>query len=202
VTVARLPRPIDGCTKPRQRRALCWAHYYRLLRHGSVTYAERISPNEAQANLELLLTRETDDCVLWPHSRHGFGYGQIRGPAAAKASTGLVHIIACTRRHGPRPSPQHQVAHSCGNPPCMNYRHLRWATRAENEADKILHGTATRGERSPVRKLGAGEVREIRRLAIEGRLTQRAIGAMFGVSQSSVSLIARRINWATLEDAA
>lgn len=85
--------------------------------------------------LASLLAIETDECVLWRHATNSAGYGQI---GVNGRSTG-VHVIACEYRHGPRPEGLH-AAHYCGVKLCVNPRHLRWATRSENEYDKVRHG--------------------------------------------------------------
>src|SRR5580704_13711749 len=61
-----------------------------------------------------------------------------------------LHRIVCEVVHGPPPSPnQNLVAHRCGRgvEGCINPRHLRWATRAQNEADKILLGEMPHGSK-------------------------------------------------------
>lgn len=76
------------------------------------------------------------------------------------------------------------------NPALSN---LRYATRAENEADKIAHGTRTIGSRSSLAKLTEDQVREIRRRASEPR---EEIAREFGCSKSNIGDIIRRRSWA------
>jgi len=57
----------------------------------------------------------------------------------------------------------------------------------ENESDKLLHGTTNTGERNGHAKLTMEDVRRIRLLS--GKISQDALGEIFGVSQSSISLI-------------
>lgn len=68
---------------------------------------------------------------------HQKGYGLIRIDGVMCR----VHRLVCIRRHGPPPTDDLEAAHSCGNAGCVNPRHIRWATRFENAADKKLHGT-------------------------------------------------------------
>lgn len=91
------------------------------------------------------------------------------------------------------------AAHSCGRAGdgCVNPRHLRWATRAENMADKLLHGTDNRGERNALAKLNEDDIRSIR--AASGREPQAATAKRFDVDQSTISLIQRRLSWGWLE---
>lgn len=123
---------------------------------------------------------ETDDCVLWPHSTNRYGYGQMR----SGKKTLLVHIVVCAARRGPRPTLTHEAAHRCGVRHCMNYRHLRWATPKENEADKILHGTHLLGRRT--RYLSSVKADELVRRYAAGGCTHRSLATEFGVSSTTV----------------
>jgi hypothetical protein len=111
-----------------------------------------------------------------------------------------VHLWACEDRHGPQPSPKHNVAHACGKGRggCVNPVHLRWATRAENEADKIEHGTSNRGNNNGRAKLTEAEVIEIR--SLEGTMLLREIGDLFGIKASTVCTIHKRRTWSWLPD--
>lgn len=41
-----------------------------------------------------------------------------------------------------------QAAHRCGNPTCVNPKHLYWATAKVNQLDRHAHGTMAMGRRS------------------------------------------------------
>jgi hypothetical protein len=140
--------------------------------------------------LEAELRRETDACI------DGWPFGVVDGYPSMTfdgRSTYLNRYV-CERFHGPPPSPTHQAAHSCGRRICLNPRHLRWATPAENWSDRILHGTDLRGERAPRAKLTEAQVREIREARGRGE-TLTAIGSRYGVTDVLVSRIARRDLW-------
>lgn len=137
---------------------------------------------------------ETSECLLWPFNRNNHGYGCL----TAWGTRQLAHRLMCEFANGPAPNDRPEAAHSCGNGHlgCCNPKHLRWATIAENEQDKLLHGTDNRGERNGQAKLTATEVREIRRLA--GSNTHERLAELFGVSRFLISLIVRRRRWSWL----
>jgi hypothetical protein len=73
---------------------------------------------------------------------------------------------------------------------------LSWKTREENEADKIIHGTGARGEKSGLAKLTESDVHEIRAL---GKIqSQREIASKFGVSRSNIGYILAGTRWVYL----
>jgi len=96
------------------------------------------------------------------------------------------------------------VCHKCDNPACVRPSHLFVATHAENMSDKDRKGrhgltgpkNPSRGEQRHNAVLKATDIPKIRKLSAEGRLSQKQIGAMFGVSQTSVSDIIRGKIWA------
>jgi len=101
---------------------------------------------KALAFIETALTQETDECIIWPFTNHTNGYPSI-------GHGRHVNRVVCERAYGKPPSLKHQAAHSCGVKLCINKRHVRWATRAENEADKLKHGTSLLG-RTPGNRKG------------------------------------------------
>jgi hypothetical protein len=96
------------------------------------------------------------------------------------------------------------VLHRCDNPPCVNPDHLRIGTSADNTLDMIRKGRGLwpgprnprRGQNGTTAKLTAAQVAEIRFL-LAGKMSQRAIGARYGVTQATVSDIRCGRTWST-----
>jgi len=127
------------------------------------------------------------DCVEWPYSKTR-GYGQIE----LNGRHFRAHRLICERAHGPCPTGKHHAAHSCGNKVCVNPSHLRWATRKENEADKIAHGRVPRWEKNGHAKLTSADVLYIRRQV--GR-KQKDLATEFRVSEATISMIRNQRIW-------
>jgi hypothetical protein len=132
-----------------------------------------------------------DECVEWPFNRHVRGYGKITIDGVVRNA----HAVICEWEHGPKPPDKHVAAHRCNNPPCVNPRHIRWATVAENYDDARRADRHAYGERSGVAKLNRDQVRRIRAIR---HLNNRDIGELFDISKDEVARIRRRENWAWL----
>jgi Trp operon repressor len=111
-----------------------------------------------------------------------------------RRTTRHVHVLVLTAFRGPKPEGM-EARHLDGNPANNALGNLAWGTRKENMADKVLHGTAQKGERNGNSVLTEERVREIRGLLRTG-VIQAEIARQFGVSQVLVSLISRGKNWA------
>jgi hypothetical protein len=131
---------IDGCSKQAKHRGWCAAHYHRWQRHGD-PLGGRTSWGEPDKFLrDVVMQFGRNECLIWPFSRNSeTGYAVMRRDGKTK----LVSRIVCEETNGKPPSKSHISAHSCGNGHlgCVTQKHLRWATYAENEADKKEHGT-------------------------------------------------------------
>lgn len=185
---------IPGCGKGgKLRRGWCGAHYHRWQAHGD-PLAGGTFHGKPMAFLEAALASETENCIPWPFYRDKNGYGMIGFRGKVK----LTHRVVCELAHGAPLASEHEAAHSCGNGHggCINPKHLRWASRAENEADKLLHGTVARGKRSGAAKLTEADVIDI--LRSRGAVLQRDLAARFGVSQSLISRIYAGKDWGWL----
>lgn len=180
-----------GCEKSVAAHGLCSAHYQRLRAHGEPLAGR--TPQGALLNWLLdVAAVGSDDCRIWPFTTHRNGYGRIRINGRGFGA----HYVACEISHGPAPSKAHQAAHSCGVRGCCNPRHLRWATAAENHADKKAHGTHLEGESTPAAKVTADDVRWIR--SNMGKITYRVMGEKLGIHEQSVYLIAKGRTWASV----
>lgn len=141
--------------------------------------------------LDQTIAARPEGCVIWPFSRGKDGYANMRLEGAYVR----VARVVCERVHGPAPTRRHNAAHSCGRGDhgCIGPSHLRWATPAENEADKVQHGT------DQLRRGGA-RLTPSDVVAIRGEQgsSQRALAARFGVCQSTIGLILRGETWEVL----
>lgn len=134
--------------------------------------------------------------VLRPHAdRRGYISVRARKEGASKATTTPVHKLVALAFLGARPDGM-EVAHNDGRPGNCRPSNLRYATHADNEADKNLHGTKfiPSGERNWNAKLTSSQVQAIR-ARLQTGLSQRSIADEFGVSQSLISHIKRGKHW-------
>lgn len=174
---------------------MCEGHYTHW-RRGQVPHDLRCARTETKvgAHLQWLIDRRDfgdDDCLTWPFGRNRDGRGQV----AVNNRSRQAHRVMCELANGPAPSRRHEAAHSCGNGHlgCVNPRHLRWATHAENLADQIEHDTRSWGERHVLHKLTERAVREIR--ALHGMETNAVLAARFGVANGTIAKVALRQRW-------
>jgi len=170
---------------------LCTRHYLRMRRHGSAI-GGGTSYGEALSWLAANIPAGTDKCIIWPYGRFADGYGALQ----VDGRKVRVHRYVCRLVHGNPPSETMDAAHRCGrgHDGCINDRHLYWASRAQNLADRIEHGTANRGQRNGQAKLSEDEARQVLGLKDTG-LLQKEVARRFGVSRELVGRIWRRQIW-------
>lgn len=175
---------IEGCSSPHKARGYCNRHWFKWRRNGDPLAGDLPRGTAPSYFRQEILSFEGDECLNWPFGKNKAGYGRVtlRG-----APTSLVHVLVCGAKHGDRPTPDHEVAHNCGNPSCCNYRHLRWATRSENNLDRRAHGTSQDGERHYGCKLTDAQVEKIR--AIGKSVPGKELAKQFDVAKSTISQI-------------
>ena len=111
-----------------------------------------------------------------------------------------IHRLVCEAFHGEPPSPKHHAAHGDGDMGNNRPENIRWATPAENCADRRRHGTDPIGERNPRARLTAEQVREIRATYANAgkyikRGTRAALAKKFGVPVGSIKDVAYGRSW-------
>lgn len=186
---------VPGCDAPAIARGLCVAHEKRRQRHGDPLLGSRprgrVAGSPMSFLLECVLPYRGGDCVLWPFTRSWNGRGRL----TVGGKSWIVSRWVCTQAHGPAPSSAYEAAHSCGRggDGCISPSHLRWATRAENYADAVEHGTSTRGQRHGGSKLTESDVRAIRELS--GEMSRQALADRFGVKRGTIDAIRARRTW-------
>lgn len=191
---------IEGCDKPVRLRGWCSRHYQRWQRHKDPLGGRSTMEGDLLAFLRAHQSYQGDDCLIWPFGKDFHGYGKLNVDGKRQPASRVM----CEMAHGPAPSPEHHAAHDRGGKPCVstacvNPHHLRWATRAENMADKIAHGTHHLGTRCNSNKLKESEVLKI--MALRGKLPHRDIAAAFGINVSTVSMIHNGKLWGWLTGA-
>lgn len=115
-------------------------------------------------------------------------------PRRRKSVKLQVARLVCEAFHGAPPTPRHEAAHNDGDRLNNASANLRWATSADNHADKRLHGTNNAGTKHGMSKITDADVSAIRRAAASG-MTQKAVAVQFGISQANASLINARKAW-------
>lgn len=108
-----------------------------------------------------------------------------------------VHRLVALAFHGEPPSPAHEAAHNDGDPANNRPENIRWATRAENERDKVAHGRSNRGERQHMARLTRDRVLKIRGL-LAGGVSQAEVASRFSVARTTIQSIANGRSWAWL----
>jgi len=137
------------------------------------------------------------------------GYRIITLFAGGRSRRMLVSRLVCEAFHGPAPTPDHHAAHGDGNPANNSASNLRWATRKENMADCLIHGTravgarhgrTTKPHRTP-RGSSHGHAKITEQDVVEIRAAPRTLGSgvrlaeQYGVSPAAICLIRSRKNW-------
>lgn len=198
-----MPKPTEctatDCSEPPEIAGMCQMHYHRNRRSGDTGPAGRLRKKPEtilkdgtwKAVLAAVNT-ETDNCIIRTFSL-GSKYGGVVMPDGTNTT---INRAICIWVYGPPPKLGLEAAHwVCGNPLCMNKRHLRWSTGESQHEDKIRHGTAGRGDTSPNHKLTEHEVREIRERHTRDKISQNKLAIEYNVSRATVGKIISRQTW-------
>lgn len=114
----------------------------------------------------------------------------------------LVHQLVAEAFLGPKPTPDHCVAHNDGFAGNNKWTNLRWATHAENMSDMsfAVHGTSNFGAKSKHAVLTEEKVRQLRKARAErpyGGVTQLA--RKMGVNPKTAMDAAKGATWKYME---
>lgn len=105
-----------------------------------------------------------------------------------------VHRAIAEAFHGPCPEGMH-CRHLDGNPRNNKPGNLAWGTPAENNADKIIHGTATVGERNPHSKLTSSCVLRMRQIRRATGISYSKLAREFNVSTMTAYRAVTKQSW-------
>ena len=122
------------------------------------------------------------------------GYRVYHIRVDGKTLTVAAHREVLMAFVGPPPTTDHQCAHYDGDPTNNHFSNLRWATAAENTADKVRHGRHLDGHRRFTKE----QVLEMRAMRESGKSFAQ-IREVFKISNGNLSAIINRKTWTHIE---
>ena len=121
------------------------------------------------------------------------GYPRVSFIKNNKHHTVTVHRLVLDTFIGPRPEGM-QCRHLNGDRTDNRLENITWGTPSENAIDSVRHKT------HPNAILSAEQIGEIRILRADTGMTYRALGAKYGVSESTIWNIAKGETWGHVDD--
>lgn len=114
----------------------------------------------------------------------------------SKTKIFMVHTLVCTTFHGPRPEGK-QAAHCDGDKYNNRADNLRWATKEENELDKLAHGRIKKGAEHHFAVLTEDVVKLLRKRFVPHcrKNGSRAMAKELGISAGSVHAAVTGKTW-------
>lgn len=123
------------------------------------------------------------------------GYPQISLVSGSERLTRKINRLVAITFIGEPPTPKHLAAHNDGNPFNNHVSNIRWATSAENAADKKIHKTVHHliadGETNSNSKLTAEQVQEIRK----SNKRAKELAEIYGIKRNSIYGIKKYVTW-------
>lgn len=189
----------QGTTCPRTGkivRGLCDMHSQRLRHHGAVDKPRR--PRERE--LDAAASATTNECIIVLYRGERLS---VRFQGKTMLASRAVWIIA-----NGDPGDGVEVLHTCnggsGAHGCINIRHLRTGTHAENMSDMATAGrndggTAV-GETNGNHRLTASDVYAIREAYAVGDVTYAVLATRFGVTEGTIAHVVTRRTWRHLPE--
>lgn len=125
---------------------------------------------------------------------HGYHRYKLRGDDGVKRGLKAHRLVATAFIPNDRPD-RNQVAHWNGVRDDNRVENLRWATLTENQADRLRHGTSTKGVGNGRAVLTDGIVCDLRKRASREQFDVREEAAKLGVSLECIRHAVRGRTW-------
>lgn len=181
---------VENCNEQVLCRGLCNRHYLRLRKFNNVHHTQKPrgsgSTDADRFWSRVAVTADSDRCWEWrAKARSIEGYGRLM----VNGERWQAHRYALYITTGARPILH--VLHSCDNPQCVNPKHLREGTNAENMQDRSSRGRQVTGEKVNTAKLTTNQVLAIR----QSSLSVGELANQFDVTPSTIRVIRNRRTW-------
>lgn len=146
----------------------------------------------------------SEDGDVWSNYKNNFmspskdkdGYKRVLLSSGSKKGRKTFHIHTLVALYfigrPPKELKDPTVNHKDGNILNNNYKNLEWIERSQNSSIRENKGV---GEQNHEAKLTDVQVKEICEILVDGGLSLRQIGLMYGVHKSTISNIKRKKNW-------
>lgn len=123
------------------------------------------------------------------------GYLYVSFRRNGRRESFAVHRLVLEAFVGPCPA-RHQAAHANGDPSDNRVENLRWATSAENHADRRRHGRIPEGEANHASKLDRSAAKTIKKL--RGVVSAYELAHLACVQPSTIDSIWSGETWRSL----
>lgn len=168
---------IAGCNKDYYYAGVCSGHYSRKRRKGTDASESPLEERFYDSDEAFAASIRADgECTQWTGWLSVDGYGKFK--VGGKST--FAHRYAWERVNGPIPDGM-VIDHACRNTACVNVKHLRLATQAENTRN--ISGATANNKHSGARNVGKMGNRWRVRITKDG--TTHALGCYDTVEQAS-----------------
>jgi hypothetical protein len=182
-----------NCLREVEFRTVCSMHYQAAQRNGVDLPPVRELTEFERFELHVDRSAGPLGCHPWTGHCDEDGYGVFKGSIGARAPRYAYRWFV-----GPL-SDKEVVRHKCDNPPCVNPEHLLSGTNADNTRDMLDRGRGLRGSNHHRALINEAMVREIRGRHVPRRVTLRALGAEYGLTETAVHAIITRRTWSHVD---
>jgi hypothetical protein len=148
-------------------------------------------------------TPQPTPCRLWQGAVDKYGYGKkkVKYTTSGPWESDKIHRWVLNQIRDVRLRPDQVVLHLCDQPLCYRVSHLRVGTIADNNADMLAKGRASKppvnvlhGEKHGMSKLTKAAVEVLWEMHELGA-SQVEIGRALGVSRTTVRRVLRGLSW-------